>query len=201
VSARVHLVRHGEVADPDHVVYASMPGFGLTDVGALQAREAGRYLGRRPVVGVWSSPLERALRTAEVIATRLGQPVRVSNDLTEWELMERWSGVRWDDLDARFPGELEAYLAHPADLPFAPESMAELGERLAAAVRDLDRSHPHGDLVVVSHSASLRAATLVLTGTPLERYWDDTPAHASVTTLRPGSTWTIEATWAPAAEG
>ena len=82
MSARVHLVRHGEVADPDHVVYASMPGFGLTDAGLLQAKEASRYLGRRPVVGVWSSPLERALRTAEVIALRLAQPVRVADALT-----------------------------------------------------------------------------------------------------------------------
>jgi broad specificity phosphatase PhoE len=201
VSTRVHLVRHGEVADPDHVVYASMPGFGLTDVGMVQAKEASRYLGRRPVVGVWSSPLERALRTAEVIATRLGQPVRVSDALTEWELMGRWSGVRWEDLDRRFPGELEAYRTHPAELPFAPESLTELGERLADALRELDRGHPHGDLVVVSHAASVRAATLVLTGTPIERYWDDIPAHASVTTLSPGPTWALETTWAPGAEG
>ena len=72
MAARVHLVRHGEVHNPDHLVYASLPGFTLSERGEAQARAVARYLGRQPIVGVWSSPLERALRTAEPLAQRVG---------------------------------------------------------------------------------------------------------------------------------
>ncbi|MFP3913886.1 MAG: histidine phosphatase family protein [Actinomycetota bacterium] len=197
MATRVHLVRHGEVHNPGHVVYAGLPGFSLSRAGTEQARAVARYLGRQPVVAVWASPLERALRTAEAVAGRLGMAVRVDPRLAEWQLMDRWAGVAWDDLPEKHPGELEAFLAHPASLEFAPESLVELGGRMAASIRELESEYPHGDVVVVSHSAPLRAATLVVTGAPLDDFWDHRPGHGAVTTLRPGSTWKVETIWEP----
>src|SRR5690606_4749017 len=43
MAARVHLVRHGEVHNPDHLVYASLPGFTLSERGEAQARAVARY--------------------------------------------------------------------------------------------------------------------------------------------------------------
>lgn len=197
MAARVHLVRHGEVENPDHLVYASLPGFGLSLAGVEQARAVARYLGRQPIVSVWSSPLERALRTAETIGARIGQPVRVEPDLIEWQLMDRWAGVCWDDLPERFPGELEALLERPFDLPFSPESLEQLAGRIGGTIRRLEALHPHGEVTVVSHSAPIRAAVLELTGEPLTSFRRVEPAHCSVTTLRPGSAWKIETTWSP----
>ena len=197
MAARVHLVRHGVVHDPGHVVYASLPGFGLSELGTAQARSTARYLGRQPIVAVWSSPIERAVRTAEPIASRVGQPVRVQEALREWALMDRWSGTPWDDLPSVFPGELEAFLDHPTSLPFSPESLEDLADRLTTAIRGIEAAYPHGEVVVVSHSATVRAATLGLTGSPLTGFWEVEPPHASVTTLRPGSAWTVESVWAP----
>ncbi len=197
MAGRVHLVRHGEVHNPGHLVYAGLPGFGLSDRGVEEARATARYLGRRPVVGVWSSPLERALRTAEALAARLALPVQVEDDLREWGLMDRWGGVSWDHLAVRFPGELEALLAHPEDLTFAPETLTEVGRRVADVIGDMHRRHPDGELVFVSHSGPLRAAALVLTGQPLADFWNSEPLHGSVTTLRPGPQWKEETTWAP----
>lgn len=197
MATHVHLVRHGEVHDPDHIVYASLPDYDLSPLGREQARAAARYLGRQPVVAIWSSPLLRALRTAEPIAARSGLPVKVEPDLKEWGLMDRWSGVRWEELPVEFPGEVEAFMDHPQDLPFSPESLQQLAQRAGDAVRRLADIHPHGDVVVVSHSATVRAATLDLTGTPLDRFWDDKPAHCAVTTLRPGTSWKLQVTWSP----
>lgn len=197
MATRVHLVRHGEVLNPDHLVYASAPGFTLSERGWEQARAMARYLSHQPIVGIWSSPLERALRTAEAIAHRTGLAVKVEPDLAEWKLMERWRGVSWEALPEKFPGEVEAFLAHPEDLPFSPESLDELARRGGAAIRQLERTHPQGDIVVISHSATLRAATLFLTGQPLKEYWDFEPGHCAVTTLRPGGRWEIETVWTP----
>lgn len=200
MAARVHLVRHGEVHNPEHLVYASLPGFSLSPTGEEQARAVARYLGRQPIVGVWASPLERALRTAEPLAHRIGLPVRIESELAEWKLMGRWAGISWEEIPKKFPGELEAFLEDPTRLEFAPESLDDLARRVGEATRRLHDQHPHGDIVIVSHSAPIRAAVLHLTGGSLRDYWKDEPGHGAVTTLRPGSPWAIETVWVPETE-
>lgn len=197
MAALVHLVRHAEVDNPDHLVCGSLPGFDLSPHGLEQARRAGRYLGPRPVVAIWSSPLQRALRTAEEIAARSGVPVRVDPDLTEWSLMDRWRGHAWDSIPNLFPGELEAYLDHPEELGFVDEQLNEVAERASAVARMLDVEHPHGDVVVVSHQDVVQAARLHLTGASLSMLHDEKPSNGGVVTLRPGTTWREETTWGP----
>jgi broad specificity phosphatase PhoE len=193
----VHLVRHGEVDNPDHLVYADLAGFGLSPHGVEQARRVGRYLGPRPVVAIWSSPLERSLRTAEEIASRTGIPVKVDADLTEWQIAGRWKGHTWREVPQLFPGELEAYLEHPESLPFDTEPLDDLADRMAAAARRLDAEHPHGDVVIVSHQDPIQAARLRLVGAPLNDLHKDKPGHGSVVTLRPGAVWRVETVWEP----
>jgi broad specificity phosphatase PhoE len=197
MAALVHLVRHGEVANPDNLVYGSLPGFGLSTLGLEQARKVGRYLGPRPLVAIWSSPLERSLRTAEEIAARSGVPVRVDNDLTEWYLSDRWKGHPWAKLSSTFPGELEAYLDHPQNLAFSPESLDELADRMASVCRKLDSEHPHGDVVLVSHQDPIQAGRLRLIGSSMHNFHAEKPDHGSVLTLRPGDAWKEETIWTP----
>ncbi len=197
MAALVHLVRHAEVDNPDHLVYADLPGFGLSPHGNEQARRVGRYLGPRPVVAIWSSPLERSLRTAEAIAARSGVPVKVDPDLTEWRVSRRWKGHTWRDLPKRFPGELEAYLETPEKLPFTEESLEEVADRMAGVARRLDEGHPHGDVVIVSHQDPIQAGRLRLIGSPLSGLQDDKPGHGAVITLRPDITWREETVWEP----
>ncbi len=194
MSALVHLIRHGETHNPDDLVYASLPGFSLTERGRLQARAAAEHLKNRPVVAVYSSPLQRALETAGEIASRYSISVVVEPGLTEWALLDRWAGTRWDELDGVFGGELSAYLEHPADLDFAPETLSQLARRIAGVIQRLSASNPAGEVVVVSHQDPIQAARLHLRGGALENLHKDKPQHASVITLRPGTPW--EEVWA-----
>ncbi len=197
MAALVHLVRHAEVDNPQHLVYGSLPGFGLSPHGVEQARRVGRYLGPRPVVSIWSSPLECALRTAEEIAARSGVPVRVDDDLTDWSISDRWRGHPWSSLQSTFPGELEAYLTDPESITFADETLDQVADRLAAVIRRLDVDHPHGDVVIVSHQDPIQAGRLKVIGSTLANIHDDVPGHGAVVTLRPGNTWREETTWSP----
>lgn len=197
MAAYVHLVRHAEVDNPHHLVYGSMAGFGLSPHGLEQARRVGRYLGPRAVVAIWSSPLEPALRTAEEIAARSGVPVRVDDDLRDWELTDRWRGHPWSSIHDLFPGELETYLEEPESVDFVDETLAEMADRVAAVARRLDATHPHGDVVIVSHQDPVQAARLKLIGSDLSRHQQDLPEHGAVVTLRPGTTWTEETSWTP----
>lgn len=200
MAALVHLVRHADVDNPDHIVCGSMPGFDLSPRGIEQARRVARYLGPRPVVAIWSSPRQMALRTAEEVAARSGVPVRVHPDLVDWNLMERWKGHPWNSIADLFPGEIEAYLADPTRLDFSDEQLAEVATRVARVARALDAEHPHGDIVIVSHQDAIQAGRLLLTGADLSQLHNDRPVNGSVTTLRPGPAWKLETTWDPASK-
>lgn len=183
---RLHLVRHSEVHNPEWVVYAGLPGFGLSLRGNEQAQAAAAWLARTPLSRVVSSPLERAVATASPIAKLHGLPVETFEELGEWGLSMRWAGHRWPDLAQTFPGELEAYQSDPSDLPFAPESLAVAGRRIATCAEQAwaDRPVP-GHVVVVSHQDPIEAARRILTGRDLFDFHANKPAHASVITLAP----------------
>jgi broad specificity phosphatase PhoE len=178
----IHLVRHGEVNNPDGLVYADLPGFDLNDVGRQQAFTTAIHLSSRPIDEIWSSPLVRAIRTSEPLAIGLGNRIRVHPDLTEWRGLEGWKGVAWDQITERFPGELEAYLEDPTDLSFASENLRELSDRVVGVMNQV-AARAISESVIVSHQDPIHAAVRVATGRGFPNFFDDKPTHGSVHTL------------------
>src|SRR5262249_8543420 len=88
-TAIVHLVRHGEVENPEGVLYGRLPGYHLSETGRLMAKAAADCLAGRDVTVLRSSPLERALETAEPIAAEFGLTASVDDRLIEpWNHFE-----------------------------------------------------------------------------------------------------------------
>jgi len=79
----VHLLRHGEVYNPQGVLYGRLPGYRLSDLGVAQAGLAAEYLATLDVGYIVSSPLERAQQTAAPLAERTGLAVATDDDLIE----------------------------------------------------------------------------------------------------------------------
>ena len=197
----LHLVRHGEVDNPDHVVYADLDGFDLSAIGRLQAAAAADRLADLGTDAIVSSPLDRAVQTADPISELTGANPAIDHRTTEWTLGARWAGIRWDDLPVRFPGELEAYLENPVDLEFVSESIADVAARMATVVDELGDHYPGGTATIVSHQDPIQALRLRLGGRSLSSLQTDKPTHGCVITLTATpSGWTETASWAPAIE-
>jgi broad specificity phosphatase PhoE len=81
----VHLLRHGEVHNPDHVLYGRLPGYHLSANGRMMAAAAADFFDGRPVAAVFASPLERAQETAQPVAERLGLTITTDDRLIESE--------------------------------------------------------------------------------------------------------------------
>ena len=79
----VHLLRHGEVYNPDGVLYGRLPGFRLSELGERQAQAAADWLAGRDVRHLVSSPLERARQTAQPLAAATGLEVAIDDGLIE----------------------------------------------------------------------------------------------------------------------
>lgn len=197
-STIVHLVRHGEVHNPDNIVYADLPGFELSEFGRRQAAETASHLTNRSISAIYASPLQRATETAAILALPHALSVTTVPDLTEWFLAQRWKGLRWDELDTHHPGDLDAYLHHPLDMEFSPESLEVLASRMSRIVAALALNHPGNEIVVVSHQDPIQAARLALTHRTLAGLNHDKPGHAEAFTLEVGAPWVELDRWGPA---
>ncbi len=79
----VHLLRHGEVHNPEGVLYGRLPGYQLSDLGRAMAQRIAEHLADADIAHVGASPLERAQETAQPIAAAHDLPVAVDGRLIE----------------------------------------------------------------------------------------------------------------------
>jgi len=149
----VHLVRHGEVHNPDHVLYGRLPGFRLSALGERMAEQAAAALAGRDIRIARSSPLERAVQTLEPIAATLGLEPGVDDRMIESENVFEGTHDAW-----RQPRNWR-YLWNPIR-PSWGEPYREVAARMHAAAadaRDAARGH---EAVLVSHQLPIWIARL-----------------------------------------
>src|SRR5215468_5498433 len=164
----VHLVRHGEVANPDGILYGRLPGFGLSEEGQMMAKAAADYLAGRDITVLRSSPLERAVQTAEPIAAQLGLPIEVDERLIEpWNHFEGLN-VAVGDGSLRAPRHW-IYLRNPFR-PSWGEPYKEVAARVLAAAGDAAKAARGHEAVCVSHQLPIWVSRRFAEG---RRLWHD----------------------------
>ncbi len=168
LTAVVHLVRHGEVANPQGILYGRLPGFRLSEDGQVMAKAAADFMAGRDVVVLRSSPLERAAQTAEPIAEQVGLPIEVDDRLIEpWNHFEGLK-VGVGDGSLRAPRHW-IYLRNPFR-PSWGEPYVEVAARVLAAARDAARAALGHEAICVSHQLPIWVARRSVEG---KRLWHD----------------------------
>lgn len=178
----VHLLRHGEVHNPEKVLYGRLPGYVLSDLGHEMAQRAADALAGNDVALVVASPLERAQQTATPIAQRHGLQIATDDDLLEAENVFEGQRVSVGDGVLRQPRTWR----HLYD-PFTPswgEPYAKVAARMGAAVDRARAQVPGREAVLVSHQLPIWVARLAAEG---RRFWHDPRSRqcslASLTSL------------------
>jgi len=155
-AGRLILVRHGESEGNQVRQFSVTPDIGLTELGRLQAREAGRRIAElfRPSALVASS-FRRARLTAEIIAEEIGHaaPIAVEDDLRERSIGEL-AGHSYDSMRRHPTFDSERWWDWR---PPGGESLTDVAERAARVLVRLAASHPGEDVVVVSHGGVMLA--------------------------------------------
>jgi broad specificity phosphatase PhoE len=83
VKTVVHMLRHGEVFNPNKVLYGRLPGYHLSELGVQMAKAAAESLAGHDITNLVASPMERARETAQPFAEQFGLPVQVDDRLIE----------------------------------------------------------------------------------------------------------------------
>lgn len=164
----VHMMRHGEVFNPDGILYGRLPGFRLSDKGRAQAKLVADSLADHDIAAVFASPLQRAQETATPIAAAHGLDIITNDDLIEADNVFEGLKVSVGD------GALSKPRHWPKLRdPFTPswgEPYIQLAHRMLAAAskaRDTARGH---EVVCVSHQLPVYTLRRFLEG---QRLWHD----------------------------
>lgn len=164
---RIHLVRHGEVENPEGVLYGRLSGFHLTQGGRRSAQSAAEALLAmdRPIAAVWSSPLERARESAEPVARAFGRKVQLDDQLVEASSKLEGGQFR---MDFSIFGKPTAwrYLVNPLR-PSWGEPFSSVADRIVEAICRAAAVEEPGDVVLVSHQLPIWMAHRRAAGKPL----------------------------------
>ena len=187
--AAVVGIRHGEVENPDHLVYARSEGFPLAAAGRESARLLGERLRSAQVVAVWASPLERAVETATALAAPHGLGVEIDERLIEWGGLVRWQGRSW--AETMQDPDLIAMYQDPVG--HAPEDPLDgVGRRVLTWADEQAAAHDDGVVLGVSHEAPLIAAWLSGRGADYSAFRSVNIPHLGGIRLVPGPPETVD---------
>ena len=166
----VHLLRHGEVFNPDRILYGRLPGFHLSEDGARMAVEAAQALRGRDVREVASSPLLRAQETARPVAAVFGLDITTDDRLIE--AANVFEGAKALEDGAWKAPENWKYLRNPLR-PSWGEPYVELAQRMLAAVEDVRDRVLGAEAVCVSHQLPIWTVRRYVEGRRLWHRPDD----------------------------
>jgi broad specificity phosphatase PhoE len=182
-STIVHLLRHGEVHNPEHILYGRIPGYGLSELGVAMSAKVAEALAGRPIRYLASSPLQRARETAAPVAASHGLDIDSDERLIE----------PTNVFEGRSFGIGDGSLLRPSWWrhlynPFTPswgEPYAAIAERMAAAITEARDRARGAEAVCVSHQLPIVTARRAAEG---RRLWHHPGRRlcglASLTSLR-----------------
>jgi len=145
----VHLLRHGEVDNPQKILYGRLPGFRLSELGVQMAKAAAESLAGRDVTYLVASPLERAQQTAEPFAAEFKLSTAVDERLIESS--NAFQGTRFGVGDGALRDPRNWWRLRDPFRPSWGEPYAEVAARMFAALQDARAAAEGHEAVLVSH--------------------------------------------------
>ena len=180
------LIRHGE---NNHMkkgrLAGRLPGVHLNEEGRTHAQATAEKLKEAPLQAVYSSPLERAFETAEIIAQPHNLPVTLRPGLMETNCGE------WQDKTVKSLSRLKAWRivqSAPSRFRFpGGETFTETQFRICQEIEALCAQHDPKDVIAcVSHADPIRLAVAFFLGLPLDSFQRLALSPASITALMIG---------------
>lgn len=161
-------MRHGEVYNPEGVLYGRLPGYTLSALGLEMADKVAASMAERDIVAVWASPLERAQQTAAPAATTHGVDI-----VTDERIIE--GGSKFEGLKISVG---DGALRDPRNWrhlwnPFGPswgEPYKDIAARMVPAIKDARDAAKGHEILLVSHQLPVWIARL---SAEQRHYWHD----------------------------
>jgi alpha-ribazole phosphatase len=168
---RLILARHGQTDWNIQRRYQGQTDIPLNETGIRQATALAHCLSETPLDAIYASDLQRATKTAQIIARLQGQTVIQDARLREMDF-GTWGGLTFDEIQEREAEMLFAWMADPAHVaPPEGETLRKAQARVQSALDDTLQAHPTGTVLWVAHGGVLRVLLAVTMGLEPTGHW------------------------------
>jgi broad specificity phosphatase PhoE len=193
VKTRIYLIRHGEVVGAETRRFIGHLDAPLSPRGERQCEAQAKALGTIPLDAIFTSDLERARRSAEIIAAPHGLKPCVIPLLREMA-MGRWEGLTAAEIEAREPRAFADWMARIGEFPFPDgESVPDLVARAWPAFQALAATYVGRAIAIVAHGGTNRALLCRALDVPLGRILAFGQDYGACSMLAHGEgRWTLE---------
>ncbi len=165
------VIRHAESEWNPIGRYQGLLDPDLTERGIQQAKKLAKALKGENISALFTSPLKRTLRTAQIIGEALGiEPIK------EERIIEInhgvWSGMLVEEVKRKFPKDFETWLKEPHKVKFPDgESLQDVFNRVRDFLKDILERYNEKTVAVVSHTVPIRCLYCAVLGIDLSKFW------------------------------
>ena len=179
------FLRHGQAKNnTERVLAGRTPGIPLTDKGIDQAQKAAEFIEHMKISAIYSSPIERAKHTAEIVGRHNSIDVIIDERLIELD-MGKFTGMPYDEIFSShgnvfmkfYNGELE--IAHNG-----VETFDEVKKRVLGIVDHVLEEHPDENVLLVTHMDPIKAMLSTVVDLTSENLFELIIANASLNIFR-----------------
>jgi len=179
------FLRHGQAKNnTERVLAGRTPGVPLTEEGVDQSEKAAKFLEDMNISAIYSSPIERAKNTAEIVGKHNSMDVRIDDRLIEID-MGKFTGRPYDEIFSShgnvfmkfYNGELE--IAHNG-----VETFEEVKKRILGMVDHVLENHPDENVVLVTHMDPIKAMLSTIISLSPENLYELIIANGSLNIFR-----------------
>jgi len=176
------LVRHGETDWNVEEVFRGRIDIELNETGMKQAELLAEYLKDLRIVAIYSSPLKRALRTAEIIASYHNLDVEIAPGLIDFDY-GKWQGLSHEVVKDRYKELYAEWIKNPHQVKMpAGEGLNDVRTR-AIGVVDSVVARYEGTVVLVSHRVVNKVLICALLGLDNSHFWNIRQDTCGITTF------------------
>jgi len=167
----IYLVRHGQTAWNKEEIFRGRSDIPLNETGLKEAELAGEYLKKKEIHAIYSSPLSRALRTAQKIGQFHNLEIRPLNGIIDMSF-GGWEGKSLKEVQEKDEERYHLWREEPhrVKLP-GGESLEEVQIRSMAALEEVIQKHPGKTLVLVSHRVINKVLICGILGIDNSHFW------------------------------
>jgi len=184
-SKLIIFVRHGQAENNTKKILAGRtPGISLTEKGIAQAESAGKFIKSLNISKIYSSPVERAKTTADIISKNCNADVIVDERLTELD-MGKFTMMPYEEIFAMHGNVfLKFYDGNPAIKENNVETFAEVKDRISEIVNFVIEKHHNENVVLVTHMDPIKAILSIVLNLRPENLFELIIANASLTIIK-----------------
>ncbi|MGA8180194.1 MAG: histidine phosphatase family protein [Desulfobacterales bacterium] len=172
MALRLYFLRHGETQASQTGGFCGIMDVDLTGEGHQMAKEFAAAYKSSLWTAVYCSPMRRTIDTAKPLCEAAGLEMQLRDGLKEIAYGQ-WEGKTPKEVNREFHDEYVRYLADPGwNRPTGGERGVDVARRSAVVLDEIERTHPDGNVLVVSHKATTRIILCSLLGIDVGRYRD-----------------------------